>query len=133
MALYPNDATSGSFSMLDRKPDNGYSTDRVFSTMLFETESGYEKRRLRSRRSKRTYDLSYTKVSGIVKAAIEGFYLARSGDYSAFTLDLAHLNDSGYVTVRFDGPLRIQHVASISTDTQDNFYSVSFTLKETYD
>lgn len=133
MAIYPTDATSGAFSMTSRKPDTGYSTDRTFSTMLFETESGYEKRRLRSRRPKRTFDLSYSKVNGTVKDAIESFFMNRSGDYAAFTFDLAHVNDSGYVTVRFEGPLRIQHVASISTDAIDNFYTVSFTLKETFD
>jgi len=138
MASYPTDATSlfttATFtSMADRKPDTGYSTQNEFNTILFETESGYEKRRLRSRRSKRTYELRYTKVTGLEKYAIENFYRSRSGSYEAFYLDLSHVNDVGTVRVRFDGPLKVDHVLSAGSNVLQNFYSVSFTLKETYD
>ena len=44
-------------SMADRRPDKGFSSQRKFDTIKFESQSGYEKRRLRSRRSKRSYDL----------------------------------------------------------------------------
>jgi hypothetical protein len=138
MATYPTEATSlfttDSFtSMADRKPDRGYSSDREYNTILFETESGYEKRRLRSRRSKRTYDLQYTNVTGLEKYAIENFYAQRSGNFESFYLDLEHLNEAGTVRVRFDGALKIEHVLSAGSNVLQNFYTVSFTLKETYD
>lgn len=138
MATYPTEATSlfttANFtSMSDRKPDRGYSSDREYATIIFETESGYEKRRLRSRRSKRTYDLQYTNVTGLEKYAIENFYAQRSGSFESFYLDLEHLNDSGNVRVRFDGVLKIEHVLSAGSNVLQNFYTVSFTLKETYD
>lgn len=138
MAIYPIEATSlfttDTFtSMADKKPDRGYSTDREYNTILFETESGYEKRRLRSRRSKRTYDLQYTNITGLEKYAIENFYAQRSGNFESFDLDLEHLNEVGSVRVRFDGALKIEHVLSAGSNVLQNFYSVSFTLKETYD
>lgn len=138
MATYPIEATSlfttATFtSMADRKPDKGYNIQREYNTILFETESGYEKRRLRSRRSKRTYDLQYTNISGLEKYAIENFYSSRSGNFEAFYLNLEHLNESGTIRVRFDGPLKIDHVLSSGSNVLENFYTVSFTLKETYD
>lgn len=138
MATYPTDATSlfttASFtSMTDRKPDKGYGTQREYSAIIFESESGYEKRRLRSRRSKRVYDVQYTNVTGLEKYAIENFYAQRSGSFESFYLDLEHLNDTGTVRVRFDGALKIEHVLSAGSNVLQNFYTVSFTLKETYD
>ena len=47
-------------SMSDRKPDVGFATTRAFDSSIFQSQAGYEKRRLRSRRSKRQYDLKYT-------------------------------------------------------------------------
>jgi hypothetical protein len=138
MATYPTDATSlfttDTFTdMSDRKPDRGYATQREYNTIVFETESGYEKRRLRSRRAKRSYDLKYTNVTGVEKYAIENFYNNRSGNFESFYLDLAHINEAGTVRVRFDGAVKIDHVLSTGDNLLQNFYSVSFTLKETYD
>jgi hypothetical protein len=138
MATYPTEATSlfttDTFtSMADKKPDKGYGTQREYSTIVFETESGYEKRRLRSRRSKRTYDLQYTNITGLEKYAIESFYAQRSGNFDSFVLDLTHINESGTVRVRFDGPVKVNHVLSAGSNVLENFYTVSFTLKETYD
>lgn len=138
MATYPTDATSlfttATFtSMADRKPDKGYASQSEFNTIIFETESGYEKRRLRSRRSKRSYDLKYTNITGLEKYAIENFYRDRSGTFESFYFDLAHVNDVGTVRVRFDGPVKIDHIISAGSNVLQNFYSVSFTLKETYD
>jgi hypothetical protein len=139
MATYPSDAT-GSFttanfsSMTDRKPDRGFSEQRRYSTVTFESEAGYEKRRLRSRRSKRAFDLKYTNITGLEKEAIESFYNARAGDFEAFTLNLEHVNESGNLTVRFDGPLQINQIyADTSANILSNFYTVSFRLQETYD
>lgn len=120
-------------SMADRKPDKGFNSQRVFDSIKFTSQSGYEKRRLRSRRSKRSYDLSYTNVTGIEKNAIENFYNARSGEFEAFTFDLSHINESGTITTRFDGPLSVNHVASAGSNLTENFYTVSFKLQETYD
>jgi len=120
-------------SMADRKPDKGIASTRKSDTIIFESQAGYEKRRLRSRRSKREYDLSYTNITGIEKTAIENFYNARSGEYEAFTFDLSHINEAGTITTRFDGPLTVQQVLSNGPELVSNFYVVSFKLKETYD
>ena len=138
MASYPTGAagafTTASFStMADRKPDTGYSIDRTYNSIIFESESGYEKRRLRSRRAKRNINLTYTNITGLEKSAIENFYNARSGEFESFTFDLSHVNDSGTITVRFDGPLQVNHVLSSDSNILLNFYTVSFKLKETYD
>jgi hypothetical protein len=138
MATYPTDATSlfttDIFtSMADRRPDRGYATQQEYNTIIFESESGYEKRRLRSRRAKRSYDLKYTNITGLEKYAIERFYAERSGTFESFYLDLSHLNEVGTVRVRFDGAVKVDHVLSAGSNLLQNFYSVSFTLKETYD
>lgn len=142
MANYPSDAggsaslpfTTTSFSsMSDKRPDTGYSIERVYNTVIFESEVGYEKRRLRSRRPKRNLALTYTNVTGLEKLAIENFYNDRSGEYESFVFDLSHVNDSGTMLVRFDGGLQVDHVLSAGSNLLLNFYTVSFKLKETYD
>ena len=139
MVTYPSDAT-GPFttstfsSMADSRPDKNYSERREYNSVIFESEAGYEKRRLRSRRSKRSFDLKYTNVTGLEKAAIEDFYNNRAGEYASFQFDLSHLNQNGNLTVRFDGPLQINEIlADTSANLLNNFYTVSFKLKETYD
>lgn len=138
MALYPNDAigvtTTNTFSsMVDKRPDSGYSVQKSFTTTTFVSESGYEKRRLKSRRGLRTYNLSYTNITGLEKGAIESFYNARSGEFESFDFDLTHVNETGIIRVRFDGALDIRHVLTVGLDVLNNIYSVSFKLKETYD
>jgi len=120
-------------SMADRKPDKGFSSDRSFDTITFTSQAGYEKRRLKSRRSKRQYSLQYTNVTGIEKTAIENFYNARSGEFEAFSFDLSHINEVGTITTRFAGPLKVQQVLSTGSQLTENFYTVSFNLQETYD
>ena len=120
-------------SMADRKPDKGFSTERKFDTVTFSSQAGYEKRRLKSRRPKRQYDLRYTNITGVEKTAIENFYNARSGEFESFTFDLAHVNESGTINARFDGSLKVTQVLSHGTALTDNFYTVSFKLLETYD
>ena len=120
-------------SMIDRKPDRGITSERAFDSIKFESQSGYEKRRLRSRRAKRKYNLSYTNVTGIEKTAIEDFYTLRSGEFEAFTFDLTHINESGTITTRFDGPLKINQVLSTGPNLTQNFYTVEFALQEVYD
>jgi hypothetical protein len=120
-------------SMSDRKPDVGFSTTRAFDSAIFQSQAGYEKRRLRSRRSKRSYDLKYTNLHGIGKRAIDEFYTARSGEFESFTFDLGHINESGTATVRFDGALNVTQVLGASSNLRDNFYTVTFKLQETFD
>ena len=120
-------------SMADRKPDRGITSERAFDAIKFESQSGYEKRRLRSRRAKRKYNISYTNVTGIEKTAIEDFYTARSGEFQAFSFDLSHINESGTITTRFDGPLKINQVLSTGPNLTQNFYTVQFNLQEVYD
>ena len=138
MAIYPTDATSifttSSFtSMADRKPDTGYSSDRTYTSIIFESEAGYEKRRLKSRRSKRNYSLTYSKITGLEKIAIESFYNDRSGEFDAFTFNLEHVNEVGTMIARFSGPLSTTHVLSAGSNVLENYYTVSFKLQETFD
>jgi hypothetical protein len=126
MATYPDDA-----NLSGRKPDKNFSLKKKYSATVFESESGYEKRQLKSRRPKRTIELSYTKVSSSIKNGIEDFYDNRSGEFESFYFDLAHLNETGIIRTRFKGELDIETIHSIGSE--DNFYNVKFTLQETYD
>lgn len=137
MAIYPNDATSlfttANFTdMRDRRPDTDINMERSYDTTIFESNAGYEKRQLRSRRAKRSIDLTYTNITGLEKYAIENFYNARAGEYESFTFALDHVNDSGTINVRFDGPLNITHINSKGSNVLEKYYTVSFKLKETY-
>lgn len=138
MAIYPNDA-AGSFTtdtftdMRDRKPDRGYSYDRSYDVVSFSTDAGYERRRLRSRRPKRQYELTYTNITGLEREAIESFYNDRGGNYESFTLDLDHLSETGNVTVRFEGPLSVDHRLTAGANIISQFYTIKFKLQETFD
>lgn len=136
MATYPIDAVPNSptatfSSMADKKPDRGYSYDREYNVINFESEAGYERRSLRTRRAKRSYSLEYTNVSGLVRQAIENFYIARSGSFESFLLDLSHVGDTGSIYVRFEGSLNVKEVKSGNGSAQD-VYTISFDLIETY-
>jgi len=121
-------------SMADKKPDrSGISIQKAFHYNKFESQAGYEKRRLVSRRGKRGYKLKYTNITGIEKSAIEEFYNARSGNFEAFLFELTHINEPGTVTVRFDSPLKIIQVLSTGTNPIDNFYTIDFDLVEVFD
>ena len=130
MSVVTNDRFN---SMSDRKPDTGFQTQESFQASIFTSQAGYEKRRLKSRRSKRNYTLTYSNISGIERTAIEEFYRARSGDFESFTFNLSHLNESGTLNARFDGALDIQQILSSGTSLTENFYTVSFKLQEVYD
>lgn len=138
MTTYPDDATgnfttTGFSSMADKKPDKGFSEDLNFSSIVFESEAGYEKRRLKSRRGKRVYSFTYTNISGLAKQAIQNFYKERSGNFESFTFDLDHISQTGTLTARFEGPLNIQEVRSGAANVLNDVYTVTITLKETYD
>ena len=64
MAIYPNDATysigGNTYTMLNRKPDRGYSTSTEFNNAIFVSQVGYERRRAISRRPKRQIEIKYT-------------------------------------------------------------------------
>jgi hypothetical protein len=119
--------------MRDRKPNNGFMTTNQFNVSKYSTQAGYEKRRLLSRRQKRSYQLTYTNVSGVEKEAVENFYRARNGEYDTFTFDLTHINDTGTVRTRFNGPLEIQQVISSGISLTQNFYNIRFNLQEDFD
>jgi hypothetical protein len=125
--------TSRFTDMRDRKPNNGFMTTNQFNVSKYSTQVGYEKRRLLSRRQKRSYQLTYTNVSGVEKEAVENFYKSRNGEYETFTFDLTHINDTGTVRTRFNGPLEIQQVISSGTSLTQNFYNIRFSLQEDYD
>ena len=120
-------------SMEDRKPDRGNEINKTFDVITFESQAGYEKRRLRSRRPKRQFSLEYTNVSGLEKEAIENFYDARQGTYESFFFDMTHINQVGSLITRFEGPLDIDHNHSLDGTKQNNFYTVGFALKEVFD
>ena len=120
-------------SMTDRRPDKGISSSRTFDVNTFASQAGYEKRRLRSRRSKRDYNLTYTAITGVEKTAIENFYTARSGEFESFSFDLSHINETGTITTRFNGPLSIEQTYSTGALLTENFYTVSFSLQEVFD
>ena len=119
--------------MTDRRPDKGISSSRTFDVNTFASQAGYEKRRLRSRRSKRDYNLTYTAITGVEKTAIENFYTARSGEFESFSFDLSHINETGTITTRFNGPLSIEQTYSTGALLTENFYTVSFSLQEVFD
>jgi len=120
-------------SMEDRKPDRGNEINKTFDVITFESQAGYEKRRLRSRRPKRQFSLEYTNVSGLEKEAIENFYDARQGTFEAFFFDMTHINQSGTLITRFEGPLDVSHNHSLDGTKQNNFYTVGFALQEVFD
>jgi CTP:phosphocholine cytidylyltransferase-like protein len=126
MANYPADA-----SMTTRKPDRGYSESRQFNVTNFTTQAGYEKRKLKSRRGKRNYTLTYNNISEERKDNIVNFYEARSGTFESFILDLTHLNLTGSINVRFEGELNVTHVMSGNT-TEKDIFNISFNLVEAY-
>ena len=126
MATYPTDA-----SMTDRKPDRGYSVGREFNVTNFVTQAGYEKRKLKTRRSKRKYTLTYNNITEARKENIVSFYDSRSGPFESFTLDLTHLNLTGSINVRFEGDLTVTHVVSGDT-TANDIFNISFNLVEAY-
>lgn len=135
MASFPSQATyslNGTvYSMTDKKPDRGYTTQKEFPVSTFTSQAGYEARRLLSRRSKRTFRLSYKNIRGPYKQAIENFYNARGGTWESFEFDLAYAGQSGIIFVRFDGSLNITEVQT-SFDEINDFYNVSFNLQETF-
>lgn len=121
-------------SMADRKVDKGYSYTRESDVKTTRFIAGYEKRRLNSRRLRRRWTFSYTNINGVEKEAIDAFYVARSGQYEAFSFDLDHVNESGMATVVFDGPPQVSSVLSASPDDlTQNFYTVSMVLREVDD
>ena len=136
-AVYPQDAipnttTSNFSSMADKKPDTGYKVEKSFDVNVFTSEAGYERRSLISRRSKRSFTLKYTNVSGLVRQAIQNFYIARSGSFESFLLDLTHIGETGSLFVRFEGSLEIVVVKSGLASAENNIFNISFNLQETY-
>lgn len=119
---YPDDA-----SMIDRKPDRGYSITRAPKNVTFSSILGYEKRKRLSRKVLRTFSFSYTNISKTRKDNIEAFYLDRGGDFETFKLDLAHFGLSGTANVKFSEALNINHV--ISGDNTD-IYNITLVLTE---
>lgn len=118
--------------MRDRKPSNGFQLGREYMVSKYETQAGYERRRLMSRRSRRSYQLTYTNISGVEREAIETFYNDRNGEYETFTFDLTHINSSGTVRVRFDGALDIKQVISSGLALTQNFYTVTLKMREDF-
>lgn len=118
----------------DRKPDRGFSAEEKIDVVVFSAIAGYEKRRLRSRRAKRKWNLTYTNISGTEKSALEVFYRNRFGSFEAFFFDLTHVLElSGQSTVRFEGAIQFTVNAAKGLDLNDVFYTAKISLQEVYD
>lgn len=134
MANYPSDATatfSVVYNMTNRKPDRGLPYTREFNNRIFTSQSGHEARSNVSRRPKRSFNFTYSNISGGYKKAIENFYADRQGTFESFYLDLSHINESGSVLVRFDGSLNITQVFA-QPEEERSIYTITFSLTETY-
>jgi len=46
---------------------------------------------------------------------------------------LSHINETGTITTRFNGPLSIEQTYSTGALLTENFYTVSFSLQEVFD
>ena len=125
-AMYPEDV---GFAR-NRHPDKNIGiTNNHYTSVNQQFGGGYERRILRTRRTKRKYTLRYTKVESDVKEKIEIFYSDRNGDFESFTLNLSHIHETGTVLVRFEGGLNITLIDTVGAT---NYYDVSFTLVEVH-
>ena len=137
MAIFPTNATytdvnNNVYTMTSRKPDKGLSYTNNFIINSYTTQAGYSRRLLRSRQSLRTFNLTYTTITGYYKNALENFYKDRFGSFEAFTFDLTYINLDGSCTVIFsEEDFSITKVLDNGTD-EVNFYNVNFNLKEVY-
>jgi len=133
--MYPDNVTSNInstiYSLADRKPDRGFTVESSYQSTIFTSQSGYEARRAKSRRIKRTIPLTYTNVMGPYKVALENFYRDMLGETESFDFDLTHVGQSGIIRVRFSGPINVKEVFS-TLDPETSIYSISLTLSETY-
>jgi len=120
--------------IIDKKPTKGFGSEREFNSTFFESQVGYEKRRLISRRGKRKWNLSYTNIDGISKESLDTFYRARFGEFETFSFDLTHISEEPeLVNVKFDGKLKWSHIQSRGLLPRDNFYTVQVNLREVFD
>jgi hypothetical protein len=135
MAQFPTDATysvgGNTYTMTARKPDRGFSIGSEFNNATFTSQVGYERRRARSRRPLRQFEVRYTNILGGYKQALENFYNARSGTLESFEFDLTYIGLSGTIQVRFNGAFTATEVQT--TDSREtSIYTVSFNLIESY-
>lgn len=125
MALYPDDISG----LSSRKPDRGFTQRKQYLNSTYQTQVGYEKRRLLSRRAKREYSLSYTNITASLKEALETFFDSMGGEYTTFSFDLTHVSETGTIRVRFNGPIEITHIVSRNSL---NIYTVTVNLVEDF-
>ena len=125
MVTYPNDVTN-----FTQKPDRSFGQTTIIPVSEFESQAGYKKRRLLSRKKKRTWELTYTGIRGTDKANVEAFYDARFGSFESFTLDLDHLSLTGNAIVHFSSEIQIGHIGTKDGTELNTFYTVGFTLEE---
>lgn len=131
----PVQTTDRCNAMSDKKPSRGIPKETKYSVSTFKSQSGYESRRLLSRKKKRSWELTYTNISELEKDAIESFFDQRYGSYEAFFFDTTHIGDSvGIVVAKLkENSLKSVLNRQIGTDTLNKFYTVTFGLEEVYD
>jgi len=122
-----------SANLAHKTPDRGFKEGKEFKNIIFESQGGYEKRRMVSRRPKRSWELQYTNINGIEKEALDNFYNNCNGEFLTFRFDLSHIQQNGEINVRFDGGLDFTEVASLGPDIIDQIYNVGLKLREVYD
>ena len=122
MANYPSDA-----NMSDRLPDRGFKITKRTNMEPFTSISGYERRKLRSRKLLRTFSFSYTSVQESIVTDIQTFFNNRGGTFESFNLDLSHFGLTGTTAVRFDGELPIEHVID---GNNNSWYNISLVMVE---
>jgi len=135
MSTFPNDAVSivdgNTYSMLYRRPDKGFSVKKKYNNRIFVAQSGHEKRTNISGRSKRSISLTFNKISGGYKTALENFFDNQVGELKAFYFDLSYIGLVGTILVRFEGELSISEVQT-GDSVSNSIYDVSIALTETY-
>jgi hypothetical protein len=135
MAQFPVGATysvgGNTYTMTARKPDRGFSISSEFNNAVFTSQIGYERRRARSRRPLRQFEVRYTNINGGYKQALEDFYTARSGTLESFEFDLTYIGLYGTIQVRFNAGLTVTEVQTTDNPVT-SIYTVSFTLSESY-
>lgn len=122
MATYPDNA-----SMTDRHPDRGFQISTRANISSFNSITGYERRKLRSRRLLRTFTFSYSSIDETRMNNIESFFNTRGGNLEAFSLDLTHFGLIGTSTVKFEGDLVREHVID---GNNNSWYNVSLVMVE---
>jgi phage-related protein len=103
--------------------DNVMEEEIKFSTLISDSESGYEERRSKRANPLRRFILTHSIMTLTEKDAIKNFFIAEKGAYGSFTW--TNPNDSVEYTVRFESDtLKIKRQAFNVFTIQVSFMEV---------